>query len=645
VSARRAIITILMMSFLVISLLPPGLLRQSAAYGYAAASQGAPHLAAPDKLTTAPSKPSVGRHKPNEKCDKSHEGCDNPTEVRSKPTEVREKPTEVRNTPTTAANTPTTAVDTPTTAASTPTTAVDAPTTPPNMPAETPNSEGNNRTNPSGDWTNPEPGFVATGPVLHLAAHAQQVGSDNLRIARVDFAATVNGAWRVVCQVSSPTRDDLYQCDWNLAGAGVSNGPLTLLFVVYDSAGNRNFQPDRIRQGVLQLPGTPIHTFVPSASPTNTPVPHASPTNSPVPRASPAAKPRRAVHPPTQPHRYVVLLDGIGSEDVPFDIRNDLSTRTHADHAVVQDFSVMRKRMQRELPGARFVYFSYALGPLLAAHQNPVNAWAACSKVPAVEGCANRRALPQRLFQEPSYSVDDTKRAHLQVHAGGLDWLLNQIVQQDARLRARSEIDLVGFSLGGVVASLWAATLANHSAAASHIHSVVLVESPVGGFPLANQVMAGCPPRDLICHAWFDWGLPGYFGKPVLADLKQTAPNANSSIVGALQEAAGRFDVTSIQSTDDYLVNARPVPICDQRCRKVLLVPVGSGTQAWNPRPLTAYDSTLLGGHLLDYALVNARATFGVLASNHRAPLRNDTTAEWVANALMMDGPRWLAHR
>jgi hypothetical protein len=105
---------------------------------------------------------------------------------------------------------------------------------------------------PGGTWINPGNQFVVTGTTLHFAAHAYPTNSGDPKIDHVNFTATWPGAaWRVACAVSQPSHDNVFECDWNLAQAGVPNGgsgALTVSFDVYDTSGDYNLAPNGLHQ-------------------------------------------------------------------------------------------------------------------------------------------------------------------------------------------------------------------------------------------------------------------------------------------------------------------------------------------------------------------------------------------------------------
>jgi hypothetical protein len=137
--------------------------------------------------------------------------------------------------------------------------------------------------------------------------------------------------------------------------------------------------------------------------------------------------------------RYVVFLDGITSH----------SSLEIEEKDVISNSNLIR--MGLEYIGIRnFVYFSY---------QTPIYVDDTLITGLYCEGwgpnpCSNGLAGDlTSLFLTPIYSeIDTQQRIEYQVEV--LDWLLNQIVEQSTCPTAR--IDLVGYSLGGIVATMWA---------------------------------------------------------------------------------------------------------------------------------------------------------------------------------------------
>jgi hypothetical protein len=108
---------------------------------------------------------------------------------------------------------------------------------------------------PGGMWISPDNNFVIKGDTLHFAAHAydNQGGSG---VDYVDFTVSYSGKdWFVACKETAPTKDDVYECDWDVSK--VPDGPITVSFDVYDKAGNKNIAPDGVREGQVQRSSSP----------------------------------------------------------------------------------------------------------------------------------------------------------------------------------------------------------------------------------------------------------------------------------------------------------------------------------------------------------------------------------------------------
>ena len=299
--------------------------------------------------------------------------------------------------------------------------------------------------------------------------------------------------------------------------------------------------------------------------------------------------------------RYVILLDGINSS-------------ASADTPPLDaDYGFIEARL-REAGLSRFVYFSYS------ALQHGAGAY--CLGWGPL-GCAPGTSNLGSLSRGPVYESADTHQA-IDQQAAVLDWLIGQVVQRDPT----AQIDLVGYSLGGVVASYWGSQFGGTSAYRANIHGIVITESPVGGIPLADVVSNGCGIQ-LICPI-----LRGIYGADVLRQLQVTA-DAPGSIVGELPRAARNFRLTAIQSTADYMVNGEPFRVCDLTC---LLfrdsTPIGQGTQYWIASPRTLHMDQDLGGDGLTTEPISIWYARDRLINNHHAPLLHPQTAAWILEAL-----------
>lgn len=305
-------------------------------------------------------------------------------------------------------------------------------------------------------------------------------------------------------------------------------------------------------------------------------------------------------------HRYVVFLNGIRTssrEDRPLDGAFDA-----IEHGL------------RELGVSHFVYFSYSA----ARYPAECLGWAVGLE------CLSQVTDPTAM--RPVYEEADTKLP-VDQQAEVLDWLLNRIVAFDGEAR----IDLVGYSLGGIVASYWGATTGGASPIRDHVRSLTLIDSPVGGIPMGYIVEEDCGFLLLnpACNVWQDI-MEDMFGKPVLRQL-QLPGDAEGSIIDTLPQAARNFPLTSIQSTADYLVNDVGLPLCTSGCMFTSVddrAPVGSGTQYWINAPHVLHFEDELGGDGLARAGLGYLTAVARLNKNHGTPRSHPKTVAWVREAV-----------
>jgi len=113
---------------------------------------------------------------------------------------------------------------------------------------------------PGGTWMTPSSGsFTVTGDTFHFAAHVNRLNSWDPPIDHVNFTAWFLGVnpnvWVIACQsttlISGTT--DVFECDWTLS-PNIANGPVTVSFDVYDTAGNRGLAPNGTLQGTINRP-------------------------------------------------------------------------------------------------------------------------------------------------------------------------------------------------------------------------------------------------------------------------------------------------------------------------------------------------------------------------------------------------------
>ncbi len=242
-------------------------------------------------------------------------------------------------------------------------------------------------------------------------------------------------------------------------------------------------------------------------------------------------------------------------------------------------------------------------------------------------GCATTRLGDlAALDLDPVYSSDKTQLS-LDLQADALNWLLGQLVQRNPQAR----FVLVGYSLGGLVASYWVARSPQQDGLYQRVQSLVLIESPVGGIPAAGPFLDGCSLSiETVSCAFWDVVLRQKFGTTILGQLR--LESVSTSIVGSLLVTPTKVPVTSIESTADYLVNApTAVPLFDIINGTVNAV-VGKGAQQWGR--ISRHADKQLGAHgLLSTPTANLIAIDRV-NTNHGEPLQHCQTVQWVNEAI-----------
>ena len=240
------------------------------------------------------------------------------------------------------------------------------------------------------------------------------------------------------------------------------------------------------------------------------------------------------------------------------------------------------------------------------------------------------------LYLPPIYDSGDT---HLPIsdQADALEWLIGQIVKKEPT----AQIDLIGFSLGGILASYWGSHEGVTSPLRNHLHGIVTIESPLGGIPRA----ADCVPTNYlkgICDLMYY-----KFGKNIIREL-QLPGTLTDSIVDELPVVTNNFYFTSIQSTTDYTVNGLDFPITftDNLITTIYKSPIGRGSQDWGDFPQHLHMDQGLGG--LGFANSPKFLVFGLggafdfqnseaaiwITDNHSAPLSSTQTANWIIEAI-----------
>jgi hypothetical protein len=302
--------------------------------------------------------------------------------------------------------------------------------------------------------------------------------------------------------------------------------------------------------------------------------------------------------------QYVVWVPGFLSSSLT---ALQPGTLDASNHQVRDEFAAVRDTLAAEItPAPRFVYFSYGAAPLIAAGERPERAWLGDSYYGE---------------HEPRYWPQDTSRFPLQAHADALDWVVRDLLTCDAT----ATIDVIGYSLGGVVALRWAATAdAGPAGPLAAVHRLIVVDSPVGGLnPAILGTAAAAAPREVVYA--LDTGA-------VLGDLLP-----GGEVIRSLPAAASRVDVASIENSRDYLVNGAALP-----------GQAGLGPDGWLGRGAAitilpperyadAYVADMgtgvpLGPTLWDY-----------LVGVHSAVLTNPGAHQRLLDLLRTDGPLWQA--
>jgi pimeloyl-ACP methyl ester carboxylesterase len=302
-------------------------------------------------------------------------------------------------------------------------------------------------------------------------------------------------------------------------------------------------------------------------------------------------------------HRYVVFLAGANSFSPGVD-SSPLDNR----------FKYIEDHL-RGVGISKFTYFSYGAAARLRVGDLYCSGWGpnACSRTILGDLVS--------LDLTPIYTQDDTKLP-IDLQADALDWFLDQIVQRDPL----AKIDLVSYSLGGVIASYWASHAGITSDVKDNVHSIVMIGSPVGGIYMASALLE----NRFQGIVWAIW-LRGWFGQDVLRALQLPEAGGEGSIVASLEEAPRHFSVVSIQSTTDFFVNGRNIKITPVD-PLVGTVPIGLGSQYWLVDHVRYHEQNL-GGQDID--AVSIGQFKNLIQSNHGAPLKHHQTARWVIDAIL----------
>lgn len=293
--------------------------------------------------------------------------------------------------------------------------------------------------------------------------------------------------------------------------------------------------------------------------------------------------------------RFVIYLGGLQSH----------SLETPDDHDLREEFDPIRRRLATAHPSLRFVFFSYGAAAQIHAGADPRRAWEHGSYDDA---------------REPRYGAVETTDRPLADHVAALDWLIRTILARHPRAR----LDLIGFSLGGIIALAWAAGVPAEDARLTAIHRITLISSPVGGISSLGLLT----PMPGIRHALQQYHI-GFGRSLVFRDLRKSSP-----VLARLREVPGKVDVASIENSRDYVVNGRR--ITGQRLLPVWIrtIPLGRGASITSFLPKEQCYVADLGGWERH------------LRTTHRHILRGDSpTIDLVRQHLVRlvteDGPLW----
>lgn len=302
--------------------------------------------------------------------------------------------------------------------------------------------------------------------------------------------------------------------------------------------------------------------------------------------------------------RYVVWVPGFLSSSLT---GLQPGTLDAGNHQVRDEAAAVRATLAAGLaPAPRFIYFSYGVPRLAIGGEPPERAWLGDSYFDA---------------HEPRYWPEDTSSYPLQAHADALDWLVRGLVRCDPE----ATVDVVGYSLGGVVALRWAATAdAAPDGPLAAIHRVIVIDSPVGGVnpAILGAAATAAPPE--VAYA-FGTGA-------MLGDLLP-----GGEVIRGLPAAVGRVDVASIENSRDYLVNGAPLP-----------PQAGAGPDGWLARGGAATFLAPERSPDTYYADMGVGVAFGptlwdYVIGVHGAVLTDPGALQRLLDLLATDGPLWQA--
>lgn len=301
-------------------------------------------------------------------------------------------------------------------------------------------------------------------------------------------------------------------------------------------------------------------------------------------------------------HRYIILLDGI----------NSFSSGTSPLNGDFEFFE--NKLIEIGMANSNIVYFSYGAAAGYQVGDLYCVGWK--------DGCSSEVELGDLsyLYLFPNYDLEDT-HLPISMQAKTLEWLIGQVIKKDAV----AEIDLIGFSQGGLIAAYWGSHMGLSSPYRSHVQRIIALESPLGGIPLASQCVdsLGIP----ICPL-----LKYHYGENLLRAL-QLPGTLPGSIVDELPKVADYFSFTSIQSSSDYTVNGRSIPL-DLGIYGYQEALIGQGSQSWIKSKQKLYKDEELGGYGISVSALPLEDAKRWITENHHAPLSDKHTLDLITNII-----------
>jgi hypothetical protein len=303
--------------------------------------------------------------------------------------------------------------------------------------------------------------------------------------------------------------------------------------------------------------------------------------------------------------RYVVYVPGFLSSSLT-GLQPGVLDPTN--HEVRDAFAPLQAALAVGLaPPPQPIYFSYGVARRWSLAEPPERAWIGDSFWAA---------------NEPRYWPQDTSDFPVQAHAEALGWLARALLRCDPA----AVLDVVAYSLGGVVALRWAAAEDDGpDSPLAAVHRLVLLDSPVGGInpAILAGALAAAPPH---AAAAAGSGL-------VLGDLLPAG-----EVLRGMPAALARVDVASIENSRDYLVNGLPIPGGPLPGPEGWLAR-GAAVSLFPPAHPDAYYADM------GDAAPPAPSLWDYLVATHGVVLGDPSAQQRLVELLATAGPRWQARR